>query len=84
MTWSDRCTGVSCAAVRRALLSLAVLLPLVALGRAAERPTLRAGVLPDEFRMTGAVDDPAWRDAEAIENLTMIEPIEGGHFTTAC
>ena len=39
---------------------------------------LRAGVLPDDFQFTGAVDDPAWRDADAIQNLTTTEPVEGG------
>jgi len=77
MTWLDRFLHVSRTAVHRAVLFLAVVFPLAAVAQVAEKPTLRVGVLPDDFRMTGAVDDPAWRDAEAIENLTMIEPIEG-------
>jgi hypothetical protein len=59
-------------------LSLFVLFPAVALGGPQDRPAFRAGVLPEEFRFTGAVDDPAWGDADAIENLTTTEPTEGG------
>ncbi len=78
MTRLGRSCGVSRAAVVAALLLFALLSPLVASGQTQDRPVLRAGVLPDGFRFTGAVDDPAWRNAHAIENLTTTEPVEGG------
>jgi hypothetical protein len=42
------------------------------------RPTLRVGKLPDDIRLDGRLDEPAWAGAEAIETLTMVEPVEGG------
>ena len=77
MTRLDRSPGVCRAAVVQALLLLAVLFPLGASGQTQDRPVLRAGVLPDGFRLTGALDHPAWRDIDAIEDLTTIEPVEG-------
>ncbi len=71
-------SGVSRSTGSQALFLLAVLLPLVALSQAQDRPVLRAGVLPEGFQLTGTLNDSAWRDADAIENLTTIEPIEGG------
>ena len=41
------------------------------------RPLLRAGALPDDIRVDGRLDEPAWAQAEAIDNLTMTEPREG-------
>ena len=78
MAHSDRLSGVSRTAVLPTLVFLAVLVPLAASAQTQDRPELRAGILPEGFRLTGAVDDPAWRDADAIENLTTTEPIEGG------
>ena len=42
-----------------------------------EKPSLRAGRLPKDLRIDGLLDEAAWKDAEAIENLTMVEPDEG-------
>ena len=81
MTHSDRLSGVSSAAALPILASLAfftVIVPLAASAQAQARPELRAGILPDGFQLTGAVDDPAWQAADAIENLTTTEPVEGG------
>jgi hypothetical protein len=41
------------------------------------RPTLRAGVLPDDLRLDGIMEEPAWASAETIADLTMVEPQEG-------
>jgi len=65
------------AVVPLAVVLLAVLSPQLAASQIQDRPVLRAGVLPAGFRFTGAVDDPAWRGADAIENLTTTEPTEG-------
>jgi hypothetical protein len=40
-------------------------------------PTLRCGTLSGKLRLDGVLDEPAWAAAEAIENLTMIDPTEG-------
>ncbi len=43
------------------------------------RPTLRAGVLPSDFKFDGTMSDPAWGDgSDGISNLVTIEPEEGG------
>ena len=43
------------------------------------RPTLRAGVLPVDFRFEGAMDGQAWwAGADSISNFVTIEPEEGG------
>lgn len=43
------------------------------------RPTLRAGVLPPDFKFDGTMSDPAWEEAtDGISNLVTIEPEEGG------
>jgi len=77
MTRWGRSPRASRAVVAPAVFLLAALFPLVAASQIQDRPVLRAGVLPDGFRLTGAVDDPAWRDADAIGNLTTTEPTEG-------
>jgi hypothetical protein len=44
-----------------------------------ERPTLRAGALPTDFKFDGLMNGPAWWGAtDSIANLIMIEPEEGG------
>ena len=40
-------------------------------------PSLQVGVLPDDLRLDGVLDEEAWSGAPAIENLTMVEPTEG-------
>jgi Domain of unknown function (DUF5916) len=48
-------------------------------GGLAEQPALRVGVLPNSgMSLDGVLSEPAWADAVAITNLTMIEPQEGG------
>lgn len=42
-------------------------------------PTLRAGVIPADFRLDGrAHGHPWWAAADSIDHLTMVEPEEGG------
>ena len=41
-------------------------------------PELAVGLLPDDIRIDGRLDEPAWSAAPAIERLTMLEPVEGG------
>ncbi len=43
-----------------------------------EVPALKVGVLDSEIRIDGRLDEPAWARADAIANLTMVEPTEGG------
>ena len=43
-----------------------------------ERPELRVGALDGPFRLDGILDEAVWESAEAIESLTMTEPVEGG------
>ncbi len=43
-----------------------------------DRPVLRAGNLPSDLVLDGLLDEPAWREAEAVRNLTMVDPFEGG------
>lgn len=42
-----------------------------------DKPTLRSGQLPSEVRIDGVLDEAAWAQSPAIENLTMVEPKEG-------
>ncbi|HQZ17204.1 MAG TPA: DUF5916 domain-containing protein [Vicinamibacteria bacterium] len=41
-------------------------------------PALRAGALRGEIRIDGRLSEPGWLNAEAISDLTMIEPVSGG------
>ncbi|PYV40682.1 MAG: hypothetical protein DMG06_19475 [Acidobacteria bacterium] len=43
-----------------------------------ERPALRAGSLSSELSLDGVLSEPAWASADSIQNLTTIEPKEGG------
>ncbi len=43
-----------------------------------ESPTLRCGTLPGDFNLDGRLDEPAWAAADAVDNITMIDPVEGG------
>jgi len=43
-----------------------------------EKPTLRCGTLPENFKLDGRLDDPAWAATDAVDNITMIDPVEGG------
>jgi hypothetical protein len=40
-------------------------------------PTLRAGVLVDEMRVDGVLDEPAWAGAEAADRFVQTDPAEG-------
>lgn len=42
------------------------------------QPTLNATTFDGELTLDGRLDEPAWRTADSIVNLTMIEPQEGG------
>jgi hypothetical protein len=43
-----------------------------------EVKSLGVGVLNSEIRIDGRLDEPVWARGDAIENLTMVEPTEGG------
>jgi hypothetical protein len=45
------------------------------------RPSFSVGSLDGDLRLDGNLNEPAWRMAPAVENLTMIEPVEGGPLT---
>ncbi len=47
-------------------------------GQTADRPVLRVGTVPRGFQLDGVLSEPAWSSADAIPNLTQIEPEEGG------
>jgi hypothetical protein len=57
-----------------------MLCAIVAPSRAqqAGAPVLRAGARNGEVRLDGVLSEPAWAATEVIENLTVIEPLEGG------
>lgn len=67
------------AGLRRAafgwLMAAASLAP--ASSQAAERPTLRAGVLPANLKVDGFLDEPEWAEAPAATELVMVEPRQG-------
>ena len=42
-----------------------------------EAPVLRVGDLPADFVLDGRLDEAAWEEADTIENLVMLDPIEG-------
>ena len=42
------------------------------------QPTLSATAFDGDLTLDGRLDEPAWRTADSITNLTMIEPEEGG------
>jgi hypothetical protein len=52
--------------------------PRVTASRSVDRPSLTVGVLPSALRLDGSLDEDAWAGADAIEDLTMLEPIQGG------
>ncbi len=43
-----------------------------------ERPSLQAAPLPSDLVLDGILSEAAWAEAESIENLTTVEPEEGG------
>ena len=64
-------------------MTLAAALLVAAIGAQAvsddpPRPALRAGVLTDDLRLDGRLDEAAWATAETIADLTMVEPVQGG------
>ena len=46
-------------------------------GAASSRPSIGAGKLIGAIRLDGRLDEAAWQQAQAIENLTMSEPTSG-------
>jgi hypothetical protein len=54
---------------------------LCALAQDEEVPALRAGRVPDGFRLDGVLDERAWTEAPAIEKLVMVDPDEGAEPT---
>jgi hypothetical protein len=65
---------------RGAVAAIAALLLSRGLATAQEqddRPVLRAGRLSPDFLLDGRLDEPAWRDADAIRHLSMVDPLEG-------
>ena len=56
---------------------LAAAIGLQAVSSDPPRPTVRAGVLPEDVRLDGRMDEPAWASAETIADLTMVEPVQG-------
>jgi hypothetical protein len=46
-------------------------------GSAAARPTLRASSTAARIRIDGRLDEPEWRAADSIPDLTQVEPQEG-------
>lgn len=74
------------AAVNSALLvALCVvdLPPAIAAPIATGTPELHAGQMPQALVLDGLLDETAWREADAISGLTLIEPVEGGTPTQA-
>ncbi len=47
----------------------------------AQRPSLAVGALEGNLDLDGVLSEGAWKNARAIEGLTMIEPVEGGPVT---
>jgi len=47
------------------------------LGQNDERPTLQVGVLGEELRIDGRLDEPAWAAAPVAADLLMVEPRQG-------
>lgn len=69
------------AAVARsvALVVLAALLaPRSAPAQSLEHPHLETGQLNGELQLDGVLAEPDWQSADAIPELTMVEPVEGG------
>lgn len=58
------------------LIVLSISLPVYAQSAPAV-PSLRVGALPPDIRLDGVLNEPAWANADAIDNLTMTEPKEG-------
>ncbi len=56
---------------------LAAAIGLQAVSSDPPRPTVRAGVLPEDVRLDGRMEEPAWASAESIDDLTMVEPVQG-------
>jgi hypothetical protein len=52
-----------------------------AFAQEADGPRLAAGVLAGELRLDGALDEPAWAAAPAIDGLVMVEPQQGARPT---
>ena len=52
--------------------------PVETQGLDPERPSFPVGRLEGSLRVDGNLDEPSWATAPTVENLTMIEPVEGG------
>jgi uncharacterized protein DUF5916 len=62
----------------RAVAAALVLAVMPHVATAQDRPAIRAGVLPEDLRLDGRLDEEAWAAAEPILDLTMVEPTQGG------
>jgi hypothetical protein len=58
-------------------LALVLLAGATARTQEPDRPRLRAGALGDKLRVDGVLDEPEWSAAEAVSELTMVEPRQG-------
>jgi len=62
---------------RPALVALLVLAPAIARAAPAPRPTIAAVRASGELRIDGALDEPAWREAEPITDFRVLFAREG-------
>lgn len=60
-----------------ALFVLSAVAPAAARAQSGDRPAIRAGSPDGPLDLDGRLNESAWRNAPAIENLTTIEPREG-------
>ena len=42
-----------------------------------DRVSLKVSVIEDDVELDGILSEPCWQDADAIQDLTMLEPVEG-------
>ena len=47
----------------------------------AAAPSLRAGVAPEDLRMDGVLNEPAWAAADFVESFRQTDPLEGAPAT---
>jgi len=60
------------------LLPVASLIPSHSVAQNGVRPASEVGVAAGEIRLDGLLNEADWLEAQEIERLTMVEPIEGG------
>lgn len=76
-TWIQRVDAIGASLLRAAISAAAIAVGAMSADAGQEVPRLRAGVLTEQLRIDGALNEPAWSSADAADAFTQTDPTEG-------